>query len=266
MNTIQSKNNTKAHIVGVLLILTTLSSYLYHPLMVLIKPFQSIEQFYLWGYCIVPIGTFLLALLSYALLLGTKPNKPTRIALYLLMVYWLVSTMCTMVSYLDYEYEIPTWLGYRGFLELLLNVCSVYIYCLIYRNNDMDKRDISWINIYIISNLSGALFFICNVLNDVAVGNYSEIIHAHFGDFVFWSSTGSFKIFRYCFMVLMLIAHWRFAHCAAFTGTDEQRTPAEENYKPIARYVVAALVALTLGSGVLFLLYHYAEPLLTAIG
>lgn len=262
MNTIQSKNNTKAHIAGVLLILTTLSGCLYHPLMVLIKPFQSIEQFYLCTDCIVPIGTFLLALLSYAFLLGTKPNKPTRIALYLLMVCWLVSTMSIMVSFFDYV--IPAWFGY--ILELLCFVCSIYIYCLIYRNNDMDKRDISWINIYIISNLISALFFICNLLNYWEVGNYSEIIRAHFGGFVFWSSTGSYNIFCYCFMVLMLIAHWRFAHCAAFTGTDEQRTPAEENYKPIARYVVAALVALTLGGGVLFLLYHYAEPLLNAIG
>lgn len=265
MNTIQSKNNTKAHIAGVLLILTTLISYLSLPLMVLIKPFQSIEQIYLFNNCIVPIGKFLLALLSYALLLGTKPNKPTRIALYLLMVCWLVSTMCIMVSYLDYEYEIPTWLGYIGFLELLCFVCSVYIYCLIYRNNDMDKRDISWINIYIIGNLISALFFIDFVLKG-AVENYSAIMRAHFGEFVFWYSTGSYNIFCFCFMVLMLIAHWRFAHCAAFTGTDEQRTPAEENYKPIARYVVAALVALTLGGGIFFLLYHYAEPLLNAIG
>ena len=265
MNTIQSKNNTKAHIVGVLLILTTLSSYLYHPLMVLIKPFQSIEQFYQWGYCIVPIGTFLLALLSSALLLGTKPNKPTRIALYLLMVYWLGATMTQMYVFLDYVYEIPAWFGYISFLDRLLCVCSVYIYCLIYRNNDMDKRDISWINIYIIGNLIGVLFSIDFALK-WAVGNYSEIIQAHLGKTVFWNSTGSYNIFSYCFMVLMLIAHWRFAHCAAFTGTDEQRTPAEENYKPIARYVVAALVALTLGSGVLFLLYHYAEPLLNAIG
>lgn len=264
MNTIQSKNNTKAHIAGVLLILTTLSGYLYHPLMVLIKPFQSLEQFYLWGYCIVPIGMFLLALLSYALLLGTKPNKPTRIALYLLMVCWLVSTMIRMYIFLDYVYEIPTWLGYISFLELLLYVCSVYIYCLIYRNNDMDKRDISWINIYIISNLIGPLFFICFRFSDIC--GYQDICNRFFGDFVFWNSTGSYEMFSYCLMVLMLIAHWRFAHCAAFTGTDEQRTPAEENYKPIARYVVAALVALTLGSGIFFLLYHYAEPLLNAIG
>ena len=265
MNTIQSKNNTKAHITGVLLILTTLISYLYFPLMVLIKPFDSIEQFYLWGYCIVPIGTFLLALLSYALLLGTKPNKPTRIALYLLMVYWLVSTMTQMYVFLDYVYEIPTWFGYISLLDRLLCVCSVYIYGLIYRNNDMDKRDISWINIYIIGNLIGVLFSIDFALK-WAVGNYSEIIQAHLGKTVFWNSTGSYNIFSYCFMVLMLIAHWRFAHCAAFTGTDEQRTPAEENYKPIARYVVAALVALTLGGGIFFLLYHYAEPLLNAIG
>lgn len=264
MNTIQSKNNTKAHIAGVLLILTALVSYLYFPLMVLIKPFHSDEQVYLWTYCIVPISTFLLALLSYALLLGTKPNKPTRIALYLLMVCWLVSEMLIMVSFLDYVYEIriPTWLG--GVLELLLCVCSVYIYCLIYRNNDMDKRDISWINIYIISNLIGPLFFICYRFSDIC--GYQDICNRFFGDFVFWNSTGSYKIFSYCFMVFMLIAHWRFAHCAAFTGTDEQRTLAEENYKPIARYVVAALVALTLGSGIFFLLYHYAEPLLNAIG
>lgn len=129
----------------------------------------------------------------------------------------------------------------------------------------MDKRDISWINIYIIGNLISALFCIDFALK-WAVGNYSEIIQAHLGKTVFWNSTGSYNIFSYCFMVLMLIAHWRFAHCAAFTGTDEQRTPAEENYKPIARYVVAALVALTLGGGIFFLLYHYAEPLLNAIG
>jgi hypothetical protein len=51
MNTIQSKNNTKAHIARVLLILTTLSSYLYWPLMVLIKPFHSEEQAALYTYC-----------------------------------------------------------------------------------------------------------------------------------------------------------------------------------------------------------------------
>jgi hypothetical protein len=62
--------------------------------------------------------------------------------------------------------------------------------------------------------------------------------------------------------VLTSIAFWRFTHCAAFTGTEEQKEPEEENYKPIARYVVAAAVTLALAIGIFLL----AEPILNAVG
>lgn len=256
---------TKAHIAGVLLIIISLINYLYFPLIVQIKPFHSIEEVYLWSYCIKPIATLFLALISYVLLLQTKPNKPTRVALYILIGWWMVTTTYYISYYFAEVHETPVLIyAIARCLDVLFCMCSVYTYGLICRNNDMDKRDITWINIYIIANILSAIYYIFNQIS--GFGHYYTVIQTFFDNYVLWYQTGSYKIFLYSLMVLILIAHWRFAHCAAFTGTDEQKTPLQENYKPIGRYVVAVLVTLALGAGISFLLLHFADPILQAIG
>ena len=264
MKTLPS-THTKATIAGVLLIATALINYLYHPLVTLIKPFSDIESVYLWGYFIKPIVVLLLALIGYVILLQTKPNKPTRVALYILMASWVISIISTLCIYFMRVPEMPEVVYVIVFyFDVLVSVCSIYPYGLIYRNNDVDRCDISWINIYIFGNIGGVLIYIFSLIHGFC--DYYTVSDSFFGEYIVFNETALFKIFNYCFMVLMLITHWRFTHCAAFTGTDEQKTPAQENYKPITRYVVAVLVALALGTGIFFLLLHFADPLLHAIG
>ena len=265
MNTLQAKKNM-AHAAGVLLIIVSLTNYLYWPLIGMIKPFHSIEQVNLWTYFILPISKNLLGIISLGLLMLTKPNKPTRLAIYIILLDWVVGAITDVSYYFAYcthdisylLHDIPYYISFA------LCVFAFYPYSLICRNNDMDKRDITWINLYLIGNIMSALFFIIRMIGIYC--DYFTVNEAFFGEHIHWSNTALYNIFKYGFMVLILVAHWRYTHSAAFLGDYRQRTPEHESYKPIGRYVVATVVSLALGTGIFFLAYHYAGPLLTAIG
>lgn len=265
MNTLQSKKNM-AHAAGVLLIIVSLTNYLYWPLTGMIKPFHSVEQVYLWTCFILPISKNLLGIISLGLLMLTKPNKPTRLALYIILLDWVVGATTDVSYYFAHCTQDISHLLHdiSYYISFALCVFAFYPYSLICRNNDMDKRDITWINLYIIGNIMSALFFITRM-----IGMYSDYIAVNvgfFGDYIQWNNTALYNIFKYSSMVLILVAHWRYTHSAAFLGDYRQRTPEHESYKPIGRYVVATVVSLALGTGIFFLAYHYAGPLLTAIG
>ena len=265
MNTLQAKKNM-AHAAGVLLIIVSLINFLYWPLMVMIKPFHSIEQVNLWTDVILPISKSLLGIISLGLLMLTQPNKPTRLALYIILLDWVAGATTQVGHYFaHYTHDIPYLLyNISYYISFALCVFAFYPYSLICRNNDMDKRDITWINIYLIGNIMSALFFIIRMIG--IYSGYIAVNDAFFGEYIHWSDTALYNIFKYGFMVLILVAHWRYTHSAAFLGDYRQRTPEHESYKPIGRYVVATVVSLALGTGIFFLAYHYAGPLLTAIG
>jgi formate hydrogenlyase subunit 3/multisubunit Na+/H+ antiporter MnhD subunit len=115
----------------------------------------------------------------------------------------------------------------------------------------MNKHDIAWSNFLIIRQMCIVLLY-CNYALISLISNTDLL----------WQDNILYRIFVYIFLVLTSIAFWRFTHCAAFTGTEEQKEPEEENYKPIARYVVAAAVTLALAIGIFLL----AEPILNAVG
>ena len=249
MESLQSKNIKRAHAAAVLLILAELIDHLYYRIMVwLNQDLEIIRQ----GVVIEAIVLLLLFAISFILLFQTQPNKPTRIALYILMIRALFIPLDIMCNYLVDVYNLPELVfSIPYYLFLVLNLGAFYPFSLIYRNNDMNKHDIAWSNFLIIRQICVVLLY-CNYYTLVSYANTD----------LFWQTNISYRIFVHIFIVLTSIAFWRFTHCAAFTGTEEQKEPEEENYKPIARYVVAAAITLALGIG-RFLL---AEPILNAVG
>lgn len=254
----------KAHVAGVLFILTLVTNVLY-PVITGITKFPTLEMFYLWSFGIRPIFVCVLAIMGYVLLLQNTSNKPTRIAIFVLIGCWIVSSLNIIFQGLMMNHLISSYISLSvTVFSRILWLASFYSYCLIYRNNVINKKDISWINILILNDIETALDFLANVISTIC--GYMDVCKDFFGEYVVWTSNISFVIFKYCFLVLVGIAHWHFTHCAAFTGTDEQKTPAQECYTPITKYWVGVLVTVVLGSIIFFLMSYFAEPLLNAIG
>jgi hypothetical protein len=249
MESLQSKNIKRAHAAAVLLILAELINNLYFSIMVWLKQdWEIIQQ----GVVIESMVLLLLFAISFILLFQTQPNKPTRIALYILMIRELFIPLNIMCDYLVDVYNWPGLVfAISHYLFLALSLGAVYPFSLIYRNNDMNKHDIAWSNFLIIRQMCIVLLY-CNYALISLISNTDLL----------WQDNILYRIFVYIFLVLTSIAFWRFTHCAAFTGTEEQKEPEEENYKPIARYVVAAAVTLALAIGIFLL----AEPILNAVG
>ncbi len=250
MESLQSKNIKRAHAAAVLLILAELINNMYFEIMVWLKQDLEIIQ---QGVIIKSMVLLLLFAISFILLFQTQPNKPTRIALYILMIRELFIPLNIMRNYLIDVYNWPELVfSISHYLFLALSLGAVYPFSFIYRNNDMNKHDIAWSNFLIIRQICIVLLFCSNYALISLISNTD----------LFWQDNISYRIFIYIFLVLTSIAFWRFTHCAAFTGTEEQKSPEEENYKPIARYVVAAVVTLALAIGIFLL----AEPILNAVG
>lgn len=249
MESLQSKNIKRAHAAAVLLILAELINNMYFAIMVWLKQdWEIIQQ----GVVIESMVLLLLFAISFILLFQTQPNKPTRIALYILMIRELFIPLNIMCDYLVDVYNWPGLVfAISHYLFLALSLGAVYPFSLIYRNNDMNKHDIAWSNFLIIQQMCIVLLY-CNYALISLISNTDLL----------WQDNILYRIFVYIFIVLTSIAFWRFTHCAAFTGTEEQKEPEEENYKPIARYVVAAAVTLALAIGIFLL----AEPILNAVG
>jgi hypothetical protein len=249
MESLQSKNIKRAHAAAVLLILAELINNMYFSIMVWLKQdWEIIQQ----GVVIESMVLLLLFAISFILLFQTQPNKPTRIALYILMIRELFIPLNIMCDYLVDVYNWPGLVfAISHYLFLALSLGAVYPFSLIYRNNDMNKHDIAWSNFLIIRQMYIVLLY-CNYALISLISNTDLL----------WQDNILYRIFVYIFLVLTSIAFWRFTHCAAFTGTEEQKEPEEENYKPIARYVVAAAVTLALAIGIFLL----AEPILNAVG
>jgi hypothetical protein len=249
MESLQSKNIKRAHAAAVLLILAELIDNMYFSIMVWLKQdWEIIQQ----GVVIESMVLLLLFAISFILLFQTQPNKPTRIALYILMIRELFIPLNIMRDYLVDVYNWPGLVfSISHYLFLALSLGAVYPFSLIYRNNDMNKHDIAWSNFLIIRQMCIVLLY-CNYALISLISNTDLL----------WQDNILYRIFVYIFLVLTSIAFWRFTHCAAFTGTEEQKEPEEENYKPIARYVVAAAVTLALAIGIFLL----AEPILNAVG
>jgi hypothetical protein len=249
MESLQSKNIKRAHAAAVLLILAELIDNMYFSIMVWLKQdWEIIQQ----GVIIESMVLLLLFAISFILLFQTQPNKPTRIALYILMIRELFIPLNIMRDYLVDVYNWPGLVfAISHYLFLALSLGAVYPFSLIYRNNDMNKHDIAWSNFLIIRQMCIVLLY-CNYALISLISNTDLL----------WQDNILYRIFVCIFLVLTSIAFWRFTHCAAFTGTEEQKEPEEENYKPIARYEVAAAVTLALAIGIFLL----AEPILNAVG
>lgn len=249
-------NRTKAHMAYVLFMLVTLLTHLNVLPMLVCTFIEDPAEQNLWTYCFISLIIFFVLLCGYGLLLGTRPNKPTRIALSLLIALLVVELLKNVGLYFIIRYDLPYQSYYVAIaIEILTSICLIYPYNLICRNNAIDQRDVTWFHIYIIflfMSIACEIFFLFLVLFDL--DNVAQ---------TFWYETGMFKMFYYTMLLLMLIAIWRFTHCAAFTGTDEQKNLAKFSYLPSARFVVAVIVGLLLITTTSFLITYYVPYLLS---
>lgn len=209
-----------------------------------------------------PIIIGLTCIISWGLLCSIASNKATRIVTIIGIVIMFISmiTNSFCLYHIDYytvvelEIEIdspiftPDFMLYVAYFQFIFcNFINCFLYIYIYSTllgaNKINNNDKTWLGFLIIRKS----FTLC--ANTFYYIIYALTTHKGFN----W---GWLLII---FNILTLIAEFRFAKCAAFSGNYNPEPAAKGTFSPFNKYFVATLVAVAFVSGLLYLLYSNVE-------
>ena len=193
-----------------------------------------------------PIIIGLTCIIAWGFLYSIASNKATRIVTIILIVPLFINRIINIIPFIcDYDYSnIPVvWLMLTDIL--LLYLLPIYTYStLLKANTNISNNDKTWLGIILILftfRLSCFIFYCIFNINPTYITEYNWL----------W--------LRIIFNIFILIAEFRFAKCAAFSGNYNPEPAAKGTFSPLNKYFVATLVAVAFILGLLYLLYSNVE-------
>ena len=192
-----------------------------------------------------PIIIGLTCIIAWGFLYSIASNKATRIVTIIGIVHLFINGISNIIPFIcDYDYSnIPVvWFM---LINILLYLLSIYTYStLLKANTNISNNDKTWIGIILIHftfRLSYFIFYCIYNINPTYITEYNWL----------WLII--------IFNIFTLIAEFRFAKCAAFSGNYNPEPAAKGTFSPLNKYFVATLVAVAFILGLLYLLYSNVE-------
>lgn len=188
---------------------------------------------------------------AWVLLYSTASNKATRVASIIIIVFTLIATLLDL-----FIASRPATFTFVFHIIKLLT--SIYAYSTLLKGNDnINATDKTWIS-YIIVALIG-MFAI--YLYNIGFGymfpqrDYDFIRQYNFSVSLTWI------LWSIAYYVLMAIAEFRMAKCAAFSGNYTTEPAPKGTYSPINKYFAALLIVLPITLGLLWVIYSNLESI-----
>ena len=174
---------------------------------------------------------FIINLIAWVLLLTVSANKPTRIACITILLLALGSAFLPALIMTNTALTI-TW----NSLYLLL---KVYAFAIILKaNTNLASEDQTWIKLLLVVSIPNFIVSLANVL-------FPEL---PFTVCITW--------FIWCiiYYILVGIAEFRVAKCAAFTGRTDAEDMVENVYSPLNKYFAAVFITVPIILGLLYII------------
>lgn len=185
---------------------------------------------------------------SWLLLCTVASNKAVRVASIIIIACCLIklvmplitNVVCASLPDLS-EMDRMNIIGKINFIFYMIrSLFMVYAYSLILNSgSEIDENDRSWIVVLIVF-MAQSIFLFRWLLA---------------GAMLVWS------IWNVAYYILMLIAEFRLAKCAAFTGNYDSGIVPKGAYSPLNRYFAGVLIAAVLVSALLMLIAPYREAI-----
>ncbi len=254
--TIKSTTNWQQHVAAWLFVSSCLVE--------LLSPYVG-----LWFHDLLSAVMFL-SLVSYLLTLGAfgclyfvAKNKPTKIALLVILGTTLVFLSNGIYEWLRYihfqrDIDLHPAFGVLGnvlfYLWLFSIFAKVYAYSLILTNNKLQKSEKSWISLLAI----GAAGVCIISMSDYMQGK------SGFSMLQEWDIAEAyrfvFNLFSAVLTILSTIACWKLAHSSVFDQKNEESIPA--TYSPFNKYILGLLIVIGLSAGLFYVLYINANSII----
>ena len=194
--------------------------------------------------CDLIVGVIFLA--AWGLLCSTASNKASRVASIIIIVF-------------SFRYALHIdILQYIYILLFFKPLTTIYAYSILLRgNSNITATDKTWIG-YIILGSIGVF----------AISMY----YAGFGlmfpqrdyDFIRqynFSTTIGWNLWNIAYYILMTVAEFRVAKCAAFAGNYSSEPASKGTYSPINKYFAAVIITVSIVLGLLWVVYSNLESI-----
>lgn len=222
----------------------------------IIPSIQSIPLYYfVISWCAIILG-----LIALFFLYKLANNKPTKIALVIIMCVWILGLLPRILDFLGYissgtKVSLST-INMAFNIYSIVDVLSIYSYSLIINNNSLENKDTSWIHILILCIIGNVSYVLSSFIADNV--NFFEEFPTH----MYWAYGMGTTWFNWIINILLIIAYWQFAHCATFNPTNTKESTVQYVYSPFNKYIVGALIIFAILAGVFYLLFANAGSII----
>lgn len=188
---------------------------------------------------------------AWGLLFSTAANKATRVASIIIIVFVCLSALLTLIGG-----SIPATT--TAIFHCIKPLTSIYAYSILLKgNSNIDTTDRTWLGMMMLSPI-GVL-----ILNGYYFGfgflqlstDYAFNLQYNLAFSTTW------KIWNIIYYILIAIAEFRVAKCAAFAGNYTTEPAPKGTYSPINKYFAALLIAVSITLCLLWLIYSNLESI-----
>lgn len=194
-----------------------------------------------WIGYFIKLGNAVLLIVAWGLLASLAANAATRLAsrrmagiLAVTSVLYLILAVLGMNGKSYNDTVMMLVMGLSGLWFLISNVYSLYLLSLIYRNNTLDRGQLSWLMLISLSYVPDFMLYVVNVFSIVLPEGLSQ------ENMLNYMSPIGASIFGVVYSCLLIVAYWQLAHCEAFTGKFDGNVQC--TYSSGNRYFWAPLI------------------------
>jgi hypothetical protein len=194
-------------------------------------------------------------LVAWGLLCSTASNKASRIASIIIIVFTFTYTSLNLVSN---PLEYMDILEYIYMLLFFKPLATIYAYSILLRgNSNITATDKTWVGYIILASIG--VFAISLYYMEFGLifpeRDYDFIRQYNFSISIGWI------LWNIAYYILMAVAEFRVAKCAAFAGNYSPEPAPKGTYSPINKYFAAVIITLPIVLGLLWVVYSNLESI-----
>ena len=196
---------------------------------------------------------------AWGLLCSTASNKASRVASIIIIVFGFIYALHNFsLLVLSNPIEYIDILQYVYILLFFKPLTTIYAYSILLRgNSNITATDKTWIGYIILGSIG--VFAISLYYTGFGLmfpqRDYDFISQYNFSTTIGWN------IWNIAYYILMTVAEFRVAKCAAFAGNYSSEPATKGTYSPINKYFAAVIITVSIVLALLWVVYSNLESI-----
>lgn len=197
-------------------------------------------------------------LVGWGLLCSTASNKASRIASIIIIVFASINALLSFLEASNLLIYTSGIILSIYIFQILKPLTTIYAYSILLKSNsNIDDTDKTWASYIILVSIGVFTISLYNAGFGLMFPqrDYDFIIQYNFSTSIGWS------LWNIAYCILMAVAEFRVAKCAAFAGNYSPEPAPKGTYSPINKYFAAVIITLPIVLGLLWVVYSNLESI-----